>query len=115
MGILERYKKLNGEGSALSVVDRSEPYSKFGGRQEFHELMNHANGLGMKIIIDSISRVSSRHYSRKYKDNKIYIKDSNGLPVTCYGTDGRSLKYDDSLMLNYRKVETWNLLVEEIL
>jgi hypothetical protein len=36
------------------------------------------------------------------------------MPATCYGTDGRSLRYDDSIMLNYRKVETWNLIVSEI-
>lgn len=43
MGILERYKKPNGEGSALSVIDRSEPYGKFGGSEGFKQLMDYAN------------------------------------------------------------------------
>jgi hypothetical protein len=59
MGMLERYTAANGDGSALSVVDRSLPYKRFGGKEGFKDLMSHANRIGMKVIIDSISRVSS--------------------------------------------------------
>ncbi len=41
--------------------------------------------------------------------------DENGKINLCYGTDGHSVSYEDSANLNYRKVESWNLLLEDII
>jgi len=40
--------------------------------------------------------------------------DENGKINLCYGSDGHSVSYEDSAILNYRKVESWDLLVEDI-
>ena len=32
----------------------------------------------------------------------------------CYGSDGKSVTYEDSAILNYRKKESWDLLISEI-
>ena len=33
----------------------------------------------------------------------------------CYGTDGQAINYEDTAMLNYRKIEAWDYLIEEVL
>lgn len=45
----------------------------------------------------------------------LYYLDEDGKKRICYGTDGQSINYEDSAMLNYRKVEAWNLLIDEVL
>jgi hypothetical protein len=32
----------------------------------------------------------------------------------CYDNDGKSVQYDDSTVLNYRKIEVWEMLINEI-
>jgi hypothetical protein len=44
----------------------------------------------------------------------LYYLDEEGKKRICYGTDGQSINYEDSAMLNYRKVEAWNLLIDEV-
>ena len=41
--------------------------------------------------------------------------DKKGKVNLCYGTDGISTSYEDTALLNYRKVEAWDLLVDDIL
>lgn len=43
----------------------------------------------------------------------MYIDDS-GKKNNFYGSEGRSLNYQDTAILNYRKKEAWNLLLEEV-
>ncbi len=58
--------------------------------------------MGIKIIIDCIARISSSRPHRKYLEHLVYTLDEKGKKVICYGTDGRSLEYDDTALLNYR-------------
>lgn len=45
----------------------------------------------------------------------LHYLDEDGKRNICYGTDGQSVNYEDSAMLNYRKIESWNLLIDEVL
>ena len=41
--------------------------------------------------------------------------DEKGKITICYGSDGHSVSFEDSAILNYRKVESWDLLVQDVL
>lgn len=69
----------------------------------------------MSIVVDSLARISSSRMHRKYKDLLLYTLDENGRRNICYGTDGQAINYEDTAMLNYRKVESWELLINEII
>lgn len=86
-----------------------------GGDEGFKLLMQQAQKSKMKIIIDCLTRISSSRNHRKYRDLLLHYLDEEGKKRICYGTDGQSINYDDSALLNYRKVESWNLLIEEVL
>ena len=128
MGALERdneiaYDEGTGEAidianpntSPMAVTSRSSISSLLGGDEAFKSLMKKAKTFSMKIIIDGLSRVSSSRCHRKYRDILLHYLDNNGNVQVCYGTDGHSVRYDDSAVLNYRKVEAWNMLIQEIL
>jgi hypothetical protein len=86
-----------------------------GGDEGFQRVMKQARLSKMKIIIDCLTRISSSRNHRKYRDLMLHYLDEEGKKRICYGTDGQSINYDDSALLNYRKVESWNLLIEEVL
>jgi starch synthase len=65
----------------------------------------------MKIVLDCLSRVSSSRPNKIYKDKFVYTLDENGKIAILYGTDGKSLQYDDTALLNYRRKDVWDLLV----
>lgn len=67
----------------------------------------------MKIILDSLTRVSSSRPNKVYKDKFIYTLDEFGKQVIFYGSDGKSLIYEDTALLNYRRKDVWDLLVNE--
>ena len=99
----------------MSLTSRTQISTPFGGEEGFKALMYEAERLGIHIIVDCVSRISSRNFHRKYKEHELYIRDENGLPVLLYGTDGIAIRYHDSLMLNYRKSAVWDLLVDDML
>lgn len=44
----------------------------------------------------------------------LHYLDELGIKKICYGTDGQAINYEDTALLNYRKLEAWNLLIEEV-
>ena len=68
----------------------------------------------MKIIIDCLTRVSSSRMHRKYRDLLLYQLDEEGRRHICYGTDGQAINFEDTALLNYRKIESWELLIKEV-
>jgi len=118
MGALERDNGTNLENedaSPLALVCRRTACTMLGGGPEFSSLMKESKEVGIKILVDCVARISSKNYHRRYKNKLFYVRNNHGLPVVCYGTDGRSINYEDSAMLNYRKHETWNMLVQDVL
>jgi len=107
------YKKEN--ASALAVTSRDTPCEMLGGAPGFKSLLSKAKKEGVKIIVDCLARISSSRHHRKYRDLLLHYLDEDGKRHICYGTDGQSLKYEDSAMLNYRKLEAWEMLVEEVI
>jgi hypothetical protein len=75
--------------------------------------METAKKFKMKIVLDCLSRVSSSRPNKIYKDKFVYSLDENGKIAILYGTDGKSLQYDDTALLNYRRKDVWDLLVQE--
>ena len=98
----------------MAVTSRSDISSLLGGDKEFISLINKAHKLSMKIIIDSFARISSSRFNRKYRNILLRHLDKDNKVQIYYGSEGKNIKYDDSLMLNYRKIEAWDLLISEI-
>ena len=105
----------NDKASPMAVTSRSNISSLLGGEKSFISLINKAHKLSMKIVIDSLSRISSSRAHRKYRDILLRYLDTQGKMQICYGSDGKSVRYEDSAILNYRKKESWDLLISEIL
>ena len=122
MGVLERdngpissngrvvtYRRPN--ASPLAVVCRTSINTMLGGEAEFIKLCNYAKQIGMKIVVDCLARVSSSRMHKKYRDLINYGLDENGKKKIIYGTDGRALNYEDTAILNYRRKEAWDRLI----
>jgi len=105
----------NSEASPMAITDRASISSLLGGEKAFKSLMTKCKKLSMKIILDCLGRISSSRANRKYRDVVLHYLDNKGKLQICYGSDGQSVNYDDSAILNYRKLESWNLLITEVL
>ena len=106
---------IHSETSPLSITDRALANKLLGGEAKLKGLINFSHNSNVRILLDSVSRISSSHANRKYKKLIINSIDNDGKILPFYGTDGRAIKYEDTAMLNYRKLKSWNLLIEEIL
>ena len=104
----------NDKASPMAVTSRSNVSSLLGGEKAFLSLINKAHRLQMKVIVDSLSRISSSRAHRKYRSILLRYLDSQGKMQICYGSDGKSVRYEDSAILNYRKKESWDMLIAEM-
>ena len=52
---------------------------------------------------------------KKYDQLRLRNVDEQGRLVYHYGCNGRSISYEDTTPLNYRKKEAWDLLINEAL
>lgn len=85
-----------------------------GGNDGLKAIVKKAKSKNMKIIVDSLARISSSRHHRKYKSLLLNYLDEDGKREICYGTDGQQQKFEDTAMLNYRKIEAWDMLIDEI-
>ena len=67
------------------------------------KLIEKAHGLNIKVIVDSSSRVSSSHMSKRYQGLRLKAVDEHGRIIFHYGANGKSISHDDTTSLNYRK------------
>ena len=102
------------EVSPLAITDRKVPNRMLGGPDKFKEMIKEAKNLDMKIIIDSLTRISSARPNKRYLSQVLHVLDSDGKKTVCFGTDGRAAKYEDTALLNYRKKEVWDIFFDEI-
>jgi hypothetical protein len=86
-----------------------------GGDEGLANVMKAAKNNNVKIIVDSLARISSSRHHRKYKDLLLNYLDEDGRRHICYGTDGQSQNFEDTAMLNYRKIEAWEMLIDEVM
>lgn len=47
--------------------------------------------------------------------NVLNVLDQSGKKTVCFGTDGKALNFEDTALLNYRKKETWDLFLQEVM
>lgn len=113
MGALERPRDEN-NASPFSVTDRELPASILGGSESFSNLCTEMRRLGMIPIVDALDRVSRTRMHRKYSQLTVQTLSNKGIPLGHPGTDGRENQWEDTALLNYRRVETWNLMIAEI-
>ena len=104
----------NTEASPMAIINRSSISSLLGGEIDFKSLVQKAKSLNIKIIIDSLSRISSSRANRKYRNILLRYLDHHGKTQICYGCDGKSVRYEDSAILNYRKLASWEMLITEV-
>jgi starch synthase len=86
-----------------------------GGEQGLRGVMRAAKQNRVKVVVDSLARISSSRHHRKYKKLLLNYLDEDGRRHICYGTDGQAQKFEDTAMLNYRKLESWELLIDEVI
>jgi hypothetical protein len=49
--------------------------------------------------------------AKRYESLLLRAMDEKGRIIYHYGANGRSISYDDTTSLNYRKREAWDLLI----
>ena len=98
-----------------SISSRVKIDDSIGGEQEFKELL--VDGLHereMKIIVDVFDRIGSIHMSGKYRKLLLNHIDSKKIFTKFHGADGKSnFSYSTTSILNYRKKEAWDLLIQD--
>lgn len=127
MGVLERdnnpyiNKSVNAveyrkeDAAPLAITCRETANKMLGGDEGFKKVIKQAKTSKVKIIIDCLARIASSRNHRKYRDIMLSYLDEEGKKRICYGTDGQSTNFEDTAMVNYRKIEAWNLLIDEVL
>ena len=115
MGVLKRDEFLGLKSSPYAIINRSEICELYGTEKEFLHLMKESHKKKIKIFLDLLSRISSSHYHKKYKDLQLYFTDKIGKIQLLYGAEGNSVNYEDNMFLNYRNIDAWNLLITDTL
>lgn len=85
-----------------------------GGSSGFQLLLKEASRVGIKVIVDSFTEVSSSRAHRKYEPHFLHHIDAKGKKQVLYGSGGRASSYEDTVQLNYRKVDCWDLMVHDM-
>jgi len=117
IGVLERDVYLNKTEATISpmaVINRSKICSLLGTEQEFKQIIEEGKKNDIKVFIDMLSSVSSSHFHKKYNNLNLNYIDKFGKLQCLFGTEGDSIKYEDNMILNYRDINTWNLLISDI-
>jgi len=114
IGVLDRDNSLV-NSSPYSIIDRSDINKSYGTEKDFINLIKESHKNNIKIFIDSLSRISSSHFHRKYKNLLLNYTDKQGKVQILYGAQGISLNYEDNMILNYRDIDAWNLLISDTL
>ena len=104
----------NNEASPMAITNRGSISSLLGGDEDFKSLVNKAKSMNIKIIIDSLCGISSSRSNRKYRNIFLKYLDNNSKLQLCYENIGKNVEYEDSAILNYRKIESWELLINEV-
>ncbi len=82
-----------------------------GGEAGLKKLIDKAHDLGIKVIVDSSIRVSSSRMAKRYENLRLRAVDEHGKLIYHFGANGKSISYDDTTPLNYRKKEAWDLMI----
>lgn len=86
----DRVEYRRDDASALATIDRGTPSKMLGGDQGLMGVMRAAKQNRVKVIVDSLARISSSRHHRKYKKLLLNYLDEDGRRHICYGTDGQA-------------------------
>jgi len=111
MGSLERSMNER-DSSPFSVADRSRPSSRLGGGRAFGNLVHEMRRLNIRAIVDGLERVASASH-RKYRKYIVEYRNDHGIICPHPGTDARETQWPDTKLLNYRRVEVWDMMISE--
>ena len=117
IGVLERDVYLNKSDaiiSPMSSINRSKICSLLGTEADFKQIIEEGKKNNIKIFIDMLSSISSSHYHKKYNNLNLNFIDKFGKLQCLFGTEGDSINYEDNMILNYRDINTWNILIKDI-
>lgn len=104
----------NSDASPMAITSRNKVSTLLGGDTAFNQLIRSAKENDILIIVDALARVSSSRHNRKYKHLLLNSLDSKGKLNIVYGSDGHTIHYEDTAMLNYRMKECWDLFIEDV-
>ncbi|MBN1500085.1 MAG: glycogen/starch synthase [Spirochaetes bacterium] len=99
--------------SPFSPISLTEIEDFLGGASEFKELVKEAHRQDIKVIVDCIPHVN-RHSDELSPENIVYCYDGSGNIVQRSSTDGKYGSWDDGKLLNYRRFQVWEWLVNSI-
>ncbi len=100
--------------SPSALTCRRTPNRMLGGKAGFQNVIAEAKSQGVRIITQMNASISSSRFHRRYQNLLVKTLDDKGEVVVHRGTDGKHTQWDDQVLLNYRKVETLNILLEDI-
>ena len=84
------------------------------GYDDFNSSINKVKRLEIKMIIDSLCRISSSRANRKYRNGLLRYLNSKSKLQLYIDTDGKRIEYEDNTILNYRKIEALENFINEI-
>ncbi|MBN2049985.1 MAG: glycogen/starch synthase [Spirochaetales bacterium] len=100
--------------SPFAPMSLTEIEPSLGGEEAFRRLVKKAHELGIKIIVDIIPHLNRK--SAEVPDEWVVrTYDDVGNLVQRASTDGRFGSWNDGKLLNYRKLEIWDWLVNSVL
>ena len=76
------------DASPLAVTTRDCANRMLGGSEGLQNLVSKAHKRSIKIIVDSLARISSSRHHRKSRDLLLHHLSEEGRRTICYGTDG---------------------------
>lgn len=109
MGCMERFVP-----NPAAPHDRASPKASLGGSKMFKLLVEKAQEYNVKVIVDATSKVALRRAHRKYTGLAAMTVNAEDLLVPHFATNGHDLEWKDSIVLNNRKKECWDLLVDDM-
>ncbi|PFH35371.1 hypothetical protein BESB_062580 [Besnoitia besnoiti] len=104
----------NPDASPFASVCRASPCALLGGVGGFMEVMQEARRVGMKILVQMSNGVSAAHPHRRYAPHLLHFEDADGKKQILYGGENRGVLPQETAILNHRKLETWQLFVDDV-
>ena len=104
-GVIER----NFLHDLTSVTDHAVFSKECGGLEAFKQFCDRAKQFGLRVLIDFIPLVCLKNSSKKYSQYGTLTADSRGRLITA------DIPETEMMLLNYRSLQFWDLLAEEIL
>ena len=123
LGAIERDNKYDAENdsfndpdaSPMSVVCRRTFNRMLGGNMAFRKILTRAKELKMHLLVQCNPSVSASRPHRRYKSDIVSYMSETGELLPHRGTDSCENQWEDQLLPNYRKLDTWNTLIDDIL